>query len=113
MGKEKAKHHHKPAIERTLPFEQIVSLFSQKFDEPYINPMAELTFEAFVNGFPNLSRETVEEALGHWTNHSGQKLLQTKTVEGIGKDNRVWYVHGLARPSLDLSGSSSAHAGSH
>ena len=113
MGKEKTKHHHKPAIERTLQFEQIVSLFSQKFDEPYLNPMAELTFEAFVNGFPTLSRETIEEALSYWTNHSGQKLLQTKTVEGIGKDDRVWYIHGLARPSLDLSGSGSAQAGSH
>ena len=108
----KPKHHHKPAIERTLPMEQIIALFAQRFDEPYLNPMAELTFEAFVNAFPNITRDVLEEALSYWTSHSGEKLLQTKTVEGIIGDNRVWYIHGL-RPHLDEPATGSAKLGSH
>ena len=104
MGKvSKAKHHHKPAIERELPIEQIIGLFSQRFDEPYLNPLAELSFEAFANAFANLSRESLEDALAYWTNHSGQKLLQTKTLEGVSGDNRVWYVHGLSKPRIEWS----------
>lgn len=114
MGREsKPKHHHRPAIERTLPLEEIITLFGQRFDEPYLNPMAELPFEAFANAFPNISRDMLEEALSYWTNHSGQKLLQTKTVEGMSGDNRVWYIHGLQRPHLDEPPRNSAGLGSH
>lgn len=99
MGKHsKPSHHHKPAIEKEVPIERIVELFSQRFDDPYLNPVAELTFNDFVAGLPNLPREELEEALDHWTNHSGEKLLQTKIVETGGASNRVWYIHGLARP---------------
>jgi len=104
MGKhQKLQHHHKPAIERTLPLEQIVSLFNRKFDEPYLNPIAELGFDAFTTAFPEISRDMLEEALAYWTNHSGQKLLQTKFVEGLEKDPRVWYLHGLSKPGPDYS----------
>lgn len=113
MGKgSKPKHHHRPTIEKTLSIEQIIGLFAQRFDEPYLNPMAELTFEAFVNAFPNISREVLEEALAYWTNHSGEKLLQTKIIDSNGKDERVWYLHGLARPDLDFS-LGSTRVGSH
>lgn len=114
MGKhQKPQHHHKPVIERTLPLEQIVSLFNRKFDEPYLNPIAELGFDAFTAAFPDISREVLEEALAYWTNHSGQKVLQTKFVEGLEKDPRVWYLHGLSKPSQDFSSSSAPHASSH
>ena len=108
MGKDsKQKHHHKPAIEKALPIEEIIRLFAQRFDQPYLNPMAELTFEAFANAFPKISREVLEEALRYWTSHSGQKLLQTKTIEYNGRDERVWFLHGLAPLHLDLTGASS------
>lgn len=101
MGKHsKTSHHHKPAIEKAVPIERIIELFSQRFDDPYLNPVAELTFNDFVLGLPNLPRDELEEALDHWTNHSGEKLLQTKIVEADGSSNRVWYVHGLARPQV-------------
>jgi hypothetical protein len=114
MGKHsKPQHHHKPVIERTLPVEQIVNLFNQKFDEPYLNPIAELNFDAFANAFPDISRELLEEALAYWTNHSGQKVLQSKLVEGPEKDPRVWYLHGLSKPNIDYSNSSASRASSH
>ncbi len=98
MGKHsKTSHHHKPAIERAVPIERIVELFSSRFDDPYLNPSAELTFEDFTAGFPDLPREELEEALAYWTSHSGEKRLQTKTVEGTKTDFRVWYIHGLTR----------------
>ena len=114
MGKHsKAQHHHKPVIERTLPLEQIVDLFSQRFDEPYLNPMAELNFDAFANVFTDVSREVLEEALAYWTNHSGQKVLQSKLVEGPEKDPRVWYLHGLSKPNADYASSAGSRASSH
>jgi hypothetical protein len=93
----KASHHHTPAIERAVPIERIVELFSSRFDDPYLNPSAELSFEDLASGFPDLPREELEEALTHWTSHSGEKMLQTKTVEEGVEDSRVWYIHGLAR----------------
>lgn len=93
--------------------EQIVNLFNQKFDEPYLNPIAELNFDAFANAFPDISRELLEEALAYWTNHSGQKVLQSKLVEGPEKDPRVWYLHGLSKPNIDYSNSSESRASSH
>ena len=112
MHKEQ-KHHHKPAIEKAVPLEQIVQLFYQRFDEPYLNPMAELTFDVFANALPDIPRDTLEQALSYWTSHSGQRLLQTKTIEGTSGDNRVWYLHGLRRPDLDEHAPGSATIGSH
>lgn len=104
MGKHlKASHHHKPAIERAVPIERIVELFSSRFENPYLNPSAELTFEELTAGFPELAKEELEEALTYWTSHSGQRLLQTKTVEEGVEDSRVWYLHGLARPPSSWS----------
>ena len=114
MGKHsKPPHHHKPVIERTLPLEHIVDLFVQRFDEPYLNPMAELNFDAFASAFRDVSREVLEEALAYWTNHSGQKVLQSKLIEGPEKDPRVWYLHGLSKPNEDYSSSNRSHASSH
>lgn len=101
MGKHsKTSHHHKPVIERAVPLERIVELFSRRFDDPYLNPSAELTFEDLTAGFPELPKEELEEALIYWTSHSGQRLLQTKTVEEGVEDSRVWYLHGLAKPPI-------------
>jgi hypothetical protein len=98
MGKHsKMSHHHRPAIERAVPIERIVELFSSRFDDPYLNPGAELSFEDFTAGFPDLPREELGEALTYWTSHSGEKLLQTKTVLEGDEKSRVWYIHGLAR----------------
>jgi hypothetical protein len=98
MGKHsKTSHHHKPAIERAVPIERIVELFSSRFDDPYLNPSAELSFAELSGGFPDLPREELEEALTYWTSHSGEKMLQTKTVEEGDENSRVWYIHGLSR----------------
>lgn len=114
MGKHsKPQHHHRPAIERTLPLELIVDLFTQKFDEPYLNPIAELSFEAFATAFADISRDLLEEALAYWTNHSGQKVLQSKLVNGPEKDPRVWYLHGLSKPNTDYYSSPASHTSSH
>ena len=114
MGRHsKPPHHHKPAIERTLPLGQIVDLFSQKFDEPYLNPIAELNFDAFATAFPNISRDALEEALAYWTNHSGQKVLQSKLIDEREKDPRVWYLHGLSKPNMEYSSSGILHGSSH
>ncbi len=103
MGKHsKTSHHHKPAIERAVPIERIVKLFSKRFDDPYLNPSAELTFEDFTAGFPDLPREELIEALTYWASHSGEKLLQTKTVEEGEESSRVWYIHGLTGRNLTL-----------
>ena len=80
-----------------------MELFSSRFEDPYLNPSAELTFEELTAGFPGLPKEELEEALSYWTGHSGQRLLQSKTVEEGVEDSRVWYVHGLARPPLSWS----------
>jgi len=83
MGKHsKTAHHHKPAIERAVPIERIVELFSSRFDDPYLNPSAELTFEDFTAGFPDLPREELEEALTYWTSHSGENASRPKQSRG-------------------------------
>lgn len=103
MGKHsKQSHHHKPAIEKALPIERIIGFFSKRFEDPYLNPAAELTFADLVDGFPELPRDELVEALDHWVGHSGEKLLQTKTVEEGQENSRVWYLHGLPRPHLGL-----------
>jgi hypothetical protein len=113
LGKHtKISHHHKPAIEKAVPIERIINLFSKHFDDPYLNPVAELAFEDFTSGFPDLPREELEEALAHWTGHSGEKLLQTKIVETIVGDKRVWYLHGLSRPQLQWSSPTTNRLGS-
>ena len=110
MGKQsKTKHHHVPAIERALPMERIIGVFAERFDDPYLDPMAELTFEQLVTAFPDMPKEELEEGLSHWTNHSGEKTLSTKTVETDGRESRVWFIHGLARHRIDPTSSNSAH----
>ena len=102
VGKQsKMKHKHVPAIERALPMERIIGVFEERFDDPYLNPMAELTFEELTAAFPDMPKNELEEGLSHWTSHSGEKTLQTKTVETGGRESRVWYVHGLARHRVD------------
>ena len=102
VGKQsKMKHKHVPAIERALPMERIIGVFEERFDDPYLNPMAELTFEELTTAFPDMPKNELEEGLSHWTNHSGEKTLSTKTVETDGRESRVWYVHGLARHRVD------------
>jgi len=78
------KHHHVPAIERALPMERIIGVFEKHFGDPYLNPMAELTFEQLTAAFPDVPVAELEEGLSHWTNHSGEKTLSTKTVEADG-----------------------------
>ncbi len=95
------KHHHVPAIERALPMERIIGVFEEHFGNPYLNPMAELTFEQLTAAFPDIPVAELEEGLFHWTNHSGEKTLSTKTVETNGSESRVWYVHGLVRHRID------------
>ena len=103
------KHHHVPAIERALPIERIVEVFEERFGDPYLNPIAELTFEQLTVAFPDMPVAELEEGLSHWTNHSGEKTLSTKTVETNGSESRVWYVHGLVRHRIDSFSSSSGH----
>lgn len=96
MGKSsKVSHKHKPSIEKALPVEKIVGLFYEKFDQPYVNPLAELCFEEFVAAFPNFPENVVIEALEHWTNHSGKKVLQAKITRVNAEEKTVWFVHGL------------------
>jgi hypothetical protein len=99
------KHHHVPAIERALPMDRIVRVFEERFDDPYLNPMAELSFEQLTTAFPDVPVAELEEGLSHWTNHSGEKTLSTKTIETDGRESRVWYIHGLARHRMDPSSS--------
>src|SRR3989441_11267797 len=97
------KPHPVPAIERALPIERIVEVFEERFGDPYLDPIAELTFEDLTTAFPDIAVAELEEGLSHWTSHSGEKTLQTKTVETGGRESRVWYVHGLARHYADAS----------
>lgn len=85
-----------------LPIERIIMLFRERFDEPYLNPSAELTLREFTTAFPKISDDTLEAALSYWTNHSGMKVLQTKVVVVGDKDTQVWYVHGLGEREPEL-----------
>jgi len=105
----KLSHHHKPAIEKAVPLERIIGFFSQRFDDPYLNPNAELSFADISSGLADLPNEEVAEALAHWTGHSGERLLQTKTLEEGREDTRVWYLHGLARPHIQWSDVGQSH----
>ena len=89
--------------------ERIIAVFEERFDDPYLNPTAELTFEELRAAFPDIPKEELEEGLSHWTNHSGEKTLSTKTVETDGRESRVWFVHGLARHRFEPSSFSSGH----
>ena len=102
MGRSsRVSHKHKPSIERILPVEKIVAFFYEPFDQPYVNPLAELSFEEFTAAFQDVPESTVMEALEHWTNHSGRKVLQTKVARVNAEDKTVWFVHGLEEsPSL-------------
>ena len=103
------KHKHVPSIERAVPIDRIIEVFEERFDDPYLNPMAELTFEQLTTAFPDIPVGELEEGLLHWTNHSGERTLSTKTVETDAGESRVWYVHGLVRHHIDPSSSSSRH----
>ena len=102
MGKSsRVSHKHKPSIERTLPIERIIGLFYARYDQPYVDPIAELCLEDFRAAFPDVPESVVMEALEHWTNHSGRKVLQTKVARVNAEDTTVWFVHGLEEsPSL-------------
>lgn len=89
--------------------DRIIAAFQARFDDPYLDPMAELTFEELMAAFPDMPREELEEGLSHWTNHSGEKSLSTKTVETGGHEGRVWFVHGLARHRFESSSSNPGH----
>jgi hypothetical protein len=89
--------------------ERIVRAFQERFDDPYLNPTAELTFEQLTAAIPDIPREELEEGLSHWTGHSGERLLQTKTLEIGGQESRVWYIHGLARHRFESSSSNPGH----
>jgi hypothetical protein len=89
--------------------ERIVEVFEARFGDPYLDPTAELTFEELSSAFPDVPVAELEEGLSHWTNHSGERTLSTKTVESDGRETRVWYIHGLARHHIDPSSSSSRH----
>jgi hypothetical protein len=89
--------------------EQIVEVFEARFGDPYLDPTAELTFEELTAAFPGVPVAELEEGLSHWTSHSGERTLSTKTIENDGHETRVWYIHGLARHQIDPSSSSSRH----
>jgi hypothetical protein len=83
--------------------ERVIAVFEEHFGDPYLDPMAELTFQELTAAFPDVPVAELEEGLSHWTNHSGEKTLSTKTVETAGRESRVWYIHGLARHHADPS----------
>jgi hypothetical protein len=70
-------------------------LFYERSDQPYVNPLAELSLEEFMASFPDVSANAVLEALEHWTLHSGKRVLQTKVALVNMGDKTVWFVHGL------------------
>ncbi len=92
----KSVHGHRKAsrIERLLPIERLVALFEGRFSEPSFNPVAELTFSELAAAFPDAQQADLEEALSHWVDHSGEKMLQTKLVDADGAMTNV-FVHGL------------------
>ncbi len=93
-------HKHRPLIERLLPLERIVRLFYERFDQPYVNPVAELSLEEFKDAFADIPEGVVLEALTHWTDHSGKKVLQAKVARINLEDKTVWFVHGLEESPL-------------
>ncbi len=64
-------------------------MFEERFSEPYFDPMAELTFSELAAAFPGVQQSDLEEALSHWVDHSGEKMLQTKLVDVDGAMTRV------------------------
>jgi len=89
--------------------ERIVEVFEARFGDPYLDPTAELTFEELASAFPDVPVAELEEGLLHWTSHSGERTLSTKTVETDAGESRVWYIHGLARHHIDPSSSRPGH----
>jgi len=88
--------HKKPSrIERLVPLERLLALFEEKFSDPQFDPAAELTFSELKAAFPDVQQADMEEALSHWVDHSGEKMIQTKLVDEDDATSRVWYVHGL------------------
>jgi len=66
--------------------ERIVEVFEARFGDPYLDPTAELTFEELTAAFPGVAVAELEEGLSHWTNHSGERTLSTKTIENDGHE---------------------------
>lgn len=88
--------HKKPSrIERLLPLERLLALFEERFSQPYFDPTAELTFSELAAALPEVQQADLQEALSHWVDHSGEKMIQTKLVDEDDATSRVWYVHGL------------------
>jgi len=103
----KARKNKPTRIEKVLPLGKIIGFFRIRFHDPYLNPEAELSFADFQTGFPDISREALEEGLSHWVMRPGAKLLSTKTTDFDGHELQVWYVHGLHEEHADLEDSMS------
>src|SRR2546425_209477 len=96
VGLKSVHGHKKPSrIERLLPLERLLGLFEERFTEPYFDPTAELTFSELAAALPDVQHADLEEALSHWVDRSGEKMIQTKLVDEDEATSRVWYVHGL------------------
>ncbi|HEV2119321.1 MAG TPA: hypothetical protein VGS11_04350 [Candidatus Bathyarchaeia archaeon] len=91
----KARKNKPTRIEKILPLGSIIGFFRQRFHDPYLNPEAEVSFEDFRAGFPEIPREELEEGLTHWVMRPGARVLSTKITDVGGHQLQVWYVHGL------------------
>jgi hypothetical protein len=103
----KARKNKPTRIERILPLGKVIEFLRQRFQDPYLNPEAEVTFADFQTAFPEISREELEEALSHWVMRPGARVLSTKTTDFYGHELQVWYVHGLHEEHADLEDSMS------
>ncbi len=103
----KARKNKPTRIEKVLPLGKVIGFLRQRFQDPYLNPEAEVTFADFQAAFPEISREELEEALSHWVMRPGARVLSTKTTEFDGHELQVWYVHGLHEEQAELENSMS------
>ncbi len=101
----KARKNKPTRIEKVLPLGKIIDFFRQRFHDPYLNPEAELSFEDFQAGFPEVPQEELEEGLSHWVMRPGARVLSTKTTDIGGHELQVWYIHGLREEHADLDDS--------
>jgi len=101
----KARKNKPTRIEKVLPLGKIIGFFRQRFQDPYLNPEAELSFADFQTAFPEISREDLEEGLSHWVMRPGARVLSTKTSDLDGRELQLWYVHGLHEEHAELEDS--------
>jgi len=101
----KARKNKPTRIEKVLPLGKIIEFFRARFHDPYLNPEAELSFADFQTGFPDISREALEEGLSHWVMRPGARVLSTKTTDLDGRELQLWYVHGLHEEHSELEDS--------